>query len=64
MFIALGGGIAVLMCVYGGVQYVYSADDPGGRKKAIQILVQAIVGGIILTVAKAIIEGVAGVSIC
>ena len=47
----IGGSLVLLMIVYAGVKYVYSADDPGGRKQAKDIIVHSIIGGIILVIA-------------
>jgi len=47
---AIGPALVALMLIYGGVRYIYSADDPGGRKQAKSLLINAIIGGIILVV--------------
>ncbi|MBD3262141.1 MAG: hypothetical protein GF334_10835 [Candidatus Altiarchaeales archaeon] len=51
--------LATAVFIYGGVLYVYSADDPGGRKKAKSVCVNAIVGLIIIAVAKSAINTIA-----
>lgn len=52
----IGASLVLLMITYAGVRYVYSADDPGGRKQAISTLVNAIIGGILLMIADAVIS--------
>ncbi len=52
--------LALLMFIYAGAKYAFSADDPGGRKKAKSIAVQAIVGFLIVGVSKALVEAIAG----
>lgn len=47
----IGASFVALMFVYGGLVYVYSADNPGGRKKGRDICVHAIIGGIIVVLA-------------
>ncbi|MBD3262142.1 MAG: hypothetical protein GF334_10840 [Candidatus Altiarchaeales archaeon] len=51
-FEMIGGGLVSLMFLYGGLNYVFNADDPGGRKKARTTCVQAIIGGLIIVIAK------------
>jgi hypothetical protein len=48
---AIGPALVIVMFLYGGAKYVYSADDPGGRKQAKSILVNSIIGGIIILLA-------------
>ena len=43
--------LVLLMFVYGGVKYVFSADDPGGRKQGKMTCIHAVIGGIIVIVA-------------
>jgi len=52
--IVIGFSLVLLMITYAGVKYVYSADDPGGRKEAKSIIVNAIIGGILLFIAGAL----------
>jgi len=52
----IGNSLVVVMFVYGGAKYVYSADDPGARKQAMGICVAAIVAGIIIQAAEMIIN--------
>jgi hypothetical protein len=48
---AIGPAMVLLMFLYGGVKYVYSADDPGGRKQGRDICVHSLIGGIIILIA-------------
>jgi hypothetical protein len=45
-----------LMFVYGGVKYVYGAEDPGVRKSGKQICIHAIIGGIIVAIYQAVVD--------
>jgi len=54
---SIGTGLVVLMIVYAGLRYVYSADDPGGRKQAQSIIVNAIIAGVLISIAYAVIYG-------
>jgi hypothetical protein len=38
----------ILMMIYGAIKYIYSADDPGGRKQGKNTIIHAIVAGIII----------------
>jgi hypothetical protein len=53
--IQLAWALALLMFVYGGAKYAYSADDPGGRKQGKNIAVNALIGFIIVGAAEAVI---------
>jgi hypothetical protein len=62
---AIGSSLVLLMIVYAGVKYVYSADDPGGRKQAKSMIVNAIIGGIILVIAAALAQlATTGLAFC
>jgi hypothetical protein len=58
--IQLAWALAILMFIYGGAKYAYSADDPGGRKQAKSIAINAMIGMMIVGVAKTLIENIAG----
>jgi hypothetical protein len=45
----IGPALVVIMFTYGGLKYVFSADDPGGRKAGKMTCIHAIIGGIIIT---------------
>ena len=46
-FYAVVPALVMVMFVYGGAKYAYSADDAGGRKQGKTICIHAIIGGII-----------------
>ena len=48
----IGPTLVLLMFTYGGVKYVFSADDPSGRKAGKMTCIHAIIGGIILLLAN------------
>ena len=54
--IDLARALAILMFIYGGAKYAYSADDPGGRKQGKMTCIHAIIGGILLMIAMAIAD--------
>jgi len=41
------GTLAMIMFIYGGLKYIFSADDPGGRKQGKMIAINATIGGMI-----------------
>ncbi|HHQ44994.1 MAG TPA: hypothetical protein ENN13_02540 [Candidatus Altiarchaeales archaeon] len=47
----IGGTLVIIMFLYGGLTYVYSADNPGGRKKGRDICVHSLIGGILIVLA-------------
>jgi hypothetical protein len=56
----LAWALALLVFVYGGAKYAYSADDPGGRKQGKNIAINAMIGLIIVGAARAVIVAIAG----
>lgn len=50
-FQAAGATLITVMFIYGGLRYVYGADDPGTRKQAKSICINALVGGILIALA-------------
>lgn len=54
-FRIMGYSIGMLMFVYGAVRYVYTADDPGGRKQAIGVCIAAVIGMMIIAMASTVI---------
>jgi len=48
---AIGPALVLIMFTYGGIKYVFSADDPGGRKAGKMTCIHAIIGGILITLA-------------
>jgi len=53
-------GLAFLMYLYAGSKYAFSADDPGGRKQAKAIALNALIGLIIVASAKSLVEAAGG----
>jgi len=56
--------IAILIFVYGGAKYAFSADDPGGRKQGKTLAIHALVGFIIVAASEAIVEAISGTQAC
>ncbi len=52
----IGGTLALIMFIYGGLKYIFSADDPGGRKQGKMTAIHAVIGGIIVILATTIIN--------
>ncbi len=59
IFMTFGYSLAVVMFLYGAAKYVYTSDDPGGRKQALSIMVAAVLAIVIIQVAKIIVCSVA-----
>lgn len=55
-FVAIAGGIAVVMIVHGGIKWIGGADDPGARKNAKDQIIQAVVGLVLVLSAAAIVD--------
>lgn len=51
----IGNALAVVFFLYGGAKYVYTADDPGGRKQGMGICVAAIIAFIIIQVGERLV---------
>ncbi len=54
----IGNTLGILMFVYGGAKYAYSADDPGARKQALGICSAAVIAMIIIMIAKEVIDAI------
>lgn len=52
----IGNSIGIIMFIYGALKYMYTADDPGGRKQAMGICVAAIMALIIIQAAIAVMN--------
>jgi len=52
--LAIGAALIALMFMYGAAKYAYGADDPGGRKLGKNIIIHAIIGGLILSLIEAL----------
>ncbi len=62
--IPLARSIAIVMFIYGGGKYAYSADDPGGRKQGKNIAMHAIIGMVIVQASKALVSAIGGSAPC
>jgi len=62
--VKIAAPLAFVVFAYGGVQWVYSADDPGGRKKARGIMITAIVGLLIVLIAKDLVTALTNETPC
>jgi len=49
---ALGGTLVIIMFTYGGLKYIFSADDAGGRKAGKMTCIHAVIGGILVVLAS------------
>ncbi|MFC2162070.1 TrbC/VirB2 family protein [Candidatus Altiarchaeota archaeon] len=57
-FRRIGGTIAVIMFIYGGATYAFSADDPGGRKKGLHMCIASVVGGLMMIMADNLVTAI------
>ncbi len=53
---SVGPALVATYFVYGGIKYVYSADDPGGRKQGKTIMIHALIGAVLMMVLDAIMQ--------
>ena len=56
LFKAFFPALFVLMLIYGATKYIFSADDPGGRKVGKTRMIHAIIGIILLGLIRAILD--------
>ena len=56
LFKAFFPALFVLMLIYGATKYIFSADDPGGRKVGKTRMIHAIIGIILLSLIRAILD--------
>jgi hypothetical protein len=61
---SIGGTLVLLMFIYGGLKYVFSADDAGGRKQGKMTCIHAVIGGIIIVMATSLTGLIAGIISC
>lgn len=59
ILVALGGALAVIFIIVGGLFYVVSSGDPGRIKRAKDILKESITGLIIVIIAYSVITFIA-----
>src|SRR5512140_185134 len=50
----IGSTLVVIMFVYGGLKYTFSADDAGGRKQGKMTCIHAVIGGILIVIADTV----------
>jgi predicted DNA repair protein MutK len=62
--VAVAPSLVFLMFTYGGVKYIFSADDPGGRKQGKNTCIHAVIGGILIILADTVITGIATFQQC
>jgi hypothetical protein len=63
--INLAWALALLVFIYGGAKYAYSADDPGQRKAAKGVAINALIGFIIVGASRGVVTAIAkGAPIC
>lgn len=60
----LAGAIAALVLIAAVVQYIYNRDNPGKRKQAMDIMIQAFVGLILVGITKSVIDSIGYVKAC
>jgi hypothetical protein len=56
----IGPTLVVVMFFYGAAKYIFSADDPGGRKAGKNTIIHSIIGGILILLANTYIKGALG----
>lgn len=54
--IYLVGALAVIMIIWGGLQFVFSTGDPGRQKKARETVIYAVVGVIVAIISFALVN--------
>ncbi len=52
--------LVLLMFTYGAVKYALASDDPGGRKQAKNIMIHAIIAGLIIGIILWLMDDVLG----
>ncbi|MFH0861898.1 MAG: hypothetical protein V1875_02605 [Candidatus Altiarchaeota archaeon] len=53
---ALGSSLVIIMFTYGGLKYVFGADDPGARKQGKNTCIHSVIGGIIIVIASLVVN--------
>ncbi len=64
IFTNVGPTLVGIMFLYGAGKYVYSADDPGGRKQGKEMCIHAIIGGVIITLITGVRAAMGGMLLC
>lgn len=52
----IGGTLVLIMFIYGGLRYVFGADDPGARKQGKMTAIHSVIGGILIYIADTVIN--------
>lgn len=60
----IGVVAAGVVVVISGVNYLYNRDNPAKRNASISWIIHALIGLIILSVAKSIVEGIGFIIVC
>ena len=55
MLLILGGMVAVVFVIYGGIQYILSQGNPDNTKKARGTIINAIIGLVIIIIAATLV---------
>jgi len=64
IFLSIGPTLVGIMFLYGAGKYVYSADDPGGRKQGKEMCIHAIIGGVIITMVDGVKTAMGALLVC
>jgi hypothetical protein len=56
----IGPTLCVMMFIYGGVKYAFSADDPAGRKAGKMTCIHSIIGGVLLLLVDWVLTMISG----
>jgi hypothetical protein len=62
--IILARYVAIAVFIYGGAKYAFSADDPGGRKQGKNIAINGLIGMLIVSASRALVEAIASQTVC
>ncbi|MFH1404208.1 MAG: hypothetical protein ABIH11_08075 [Candidatus Altiarchaeota archaeon] len=54
--LVMGNSICEVMFVYGGLKYIFSADDPSGRKTGLNICIAATIGALLIVISKEVVS--------
>lgn len=60
----IAGAVASLVIVWAGVKWIFSADNPEDRNKAKSIAINALVGLIIIMIAKGVVNVLTTKNVC
>lgn len=60
----IAGAVAALVFIAAIVQYIYARDNPGGRKQAMDIMIHAVLGLILVGITSSVIDSLGYVKAC